>query len=102
MSKIGGETWRFMIRTAPAQQVFLAVDGPTMPCRWLEMLLTADQPSTWQLETTLPPGRYRLRYYTVENGTYLNCGAHGITGERISMPDPAVQIDDWVGLAASA
>lgn len=97
-----GETWRFTIRTTPAQQVFLAIDGPATPSRWTEMTRVAEQPGTWTLETTLLPGRHRLRYYTVENGTYLNCGSEGISGERISEPNPAVQIEDMAPLAASA
>ena len=97
-----GETWRFTIRTSPAQQVFLAVDGLCMPSRWLEMQRVAEAPGAWQLETTLLPGRHRLRYFTVNNGTTLNCGSDGITGERITEPHPEVLIDDLVPLAASA
>lgn len=102
MDQTLGETWRFTIQTDPAQQVFLAIDGPATPSRWTEMSRVMEEPGTWTLVTTLMPGRHRLRYYTVDNGTYLNCGSQGIAGQRISEANPAVQIDDMAPLAASA
>ena len=62
----------------------------------------ADEPGAWSVETEILPGRYRLRYFTVDGGTTLNCGTIGLIGERTSAPDPAVQIEDMMGLAASA
>lgn len=97
-----GETWRFTTHTGPAQQVYLAVDGPTTPSRWIQMQPIAGEPGGWSVTTTIMPGRHRLRYYTVDNGTYLNCGSTGLFGERTSAPNPAVQIEDMMALAASA
>ncbi|MEM9347735.1 MAG: hypothetical protein AAGB26_14075 [Planctomycetota bacterium] len=59
-------------------------------------------PGVWSVVATILPGRHRVRYYTVDNGTYLNCGSLGLIGKRLSAPDPAVQIDDQCSLAASA
>lgn len=97
-----GETWRFKTHTGPAQQVYLAVDGPITPSRWIQMQPVAGEPGAWSIDTTIKPGRHRLRYFTVNNGTTLNCGSAGLYGERTSMPDPRVQIDDMMCLAASA
>ncbi len=98
-----GETWRFTTNAGPAEQVYLAVDGPTTPSRWIQMQPVLGEPGTWSVLTTILPGRHRLRYYTVDNGTTLNCGSIGLIGERTSKANPAVRIDDMMGmLAASA
>ena len=97
-----GETWRFSTNPGPAEQVYLAVDGPTTPSRWIKMQPVAGEPSAWSVLTIVPPGRHRLRYFTVDNGTTLNCGSTGLVGERTSKPNPAVHIDDMMGLAVSA
>ncbi|MBX2851019.1 MAG: hypothetical protein KTR15_04645 [Phycisphaeraceae bacterium] len=102
MDSTTGETWRFTAFAGPADEVYLAVDGPTTPCRWIAMLPVADEPGAWSVHTTILPGRYRLRYFTVDKGTTLNCGSLGLIGERTSLPNPAVVIDDMMGLAASA
>jgi hypothetical protein len=97
-----GETWRFTTIAGHAEQVYLAVDGPTTPSRWIEMQPIASEPGSWSVSTIILPGRHRLRYFTVENGTYLNCGSAGLIGERTGVPNPAVHIDDMQSLAASA
>ena len=102
MDERTGETWRFTTRPGPAQQVYLAIDGPTTASRWIEMQPIAGEPDAWSVVTQIIPGRHRLRYFTVDNGTYLNCGDVGLVGQRISTPNPAVRIDDIRGLAASA
>lgn len=102
MDSATGETWRFTTFAGPAEQVYLAVDGPTTPSRWIEMHPVNGEPGLWSVLTTILPGRHRLRYYTVDNGTYLNCGSSGLTGERTSAKNPAVLIDDLQGLAATA
>ncbi|MGB0768569.1 MAG: hypothetical protein ACPGYV_12780 [Phycisphaeraceae bacterium] len=96
-----GETWHFTTKPGDAEQVFLAVDGPTMPSRWVEMTEDLAQPGVWRVITRILPGHSRLRYFTVENGTYLNCGSAGLFGERTSLPDPDVQLGR-LGLIASA
>lgn len=102
MDTTTGETWRFTTHAGPAEQVYLAVDGPTTPSRWIEMQPIAGEPGAWSVVTEILPGRHRLRYFTVDGGTTLNCGTIGLFGERTSAPDPAVQIEDMMGLAASA
>ncbi|MEM6259783.1 MAG: hypothetical protein AAGI37_16025 [Planctomycetota bacterium] len=97
-----GETWHFTARTGPAEQVYLALDGPSTPSRWIEMQPTEEEPGVWSVVVTFLPGRHRLRCFTVENGTYLNYGSLGLAGRRLSAADPAVQIDDLYSLAVSA
>lgn len=97
-----GETWCFTTQAGPAEQVYLAVDGPTTPSRWIAMQPVTGEPGNWSAIANILPGRHRLRYFTVDNGTTLNCGSIGLIGTRTSKPDPAVQIDDMMGLAASA
>jgi len=97
-----GETWRFTTFASPADQVYLAVDGPTTPSRWIAMQPVVGEPGSWSVLATILPGRHRLRYFTVENGTYLNCGSAGLAGVRTSRQDPAVQIDGMQSLAATA
>lgn len=97
-----GETWRLKTNAGPADQVYLAIDGPSTTGRWIEMKPVAGEPGTWSVLATLLPGRHRLRYFTVENGTTLNCGSVGLYGERMSAQNPAVQIDDFEAMAASA
>ena len=102
MDSTTGETWRFTTFAGPADEVYLAVDGPTSPSRWIAMQPLADDPGVWRVHTTILPGRHRVRYYTVDKGTTLNCGSQGLVGERTSTPNPRVQIDDMMDLAVSA
>ena len=101
MDECKGETWQFTTRPGTAERVYLAVDSPTMPSRWIEMSPIAGQPGAWSVVTEITPGRHRLRYFTVNGGTTLNCGSAGLIGQRTSAPDPAVQFEDN-GLAQSA
>lgn len=101
MDESKGETWRFTARPGQADRVYLVMDGPTSPSRWIEMQPVAGQPGAWSALAQINPGRTRLRYFTAENGAYLNCGTAGLFGERTSQRDPAVQIED-LGVAASA
>ena len=101
MDECKGETWRFTTCCGSADQVYLAVDGPITPSRWIQMQPVAGQPGAWRVITNIAPGRNRLRYFTVENGTTLNCGSAGLFGERTSLPDPSVQFEQ-TNLAASA
>lgn len=100
MDESKGETWRFTARTGPADRVFLVLDGTTMPSRWIEMQPDPEQQGAWTTTADIAPGRTRLRYFTAENGAYLNCGTAGLFGERVSLPSPAVQIED-LGVAAA-
>ncbi|MEO0475459.1 MAG: hypothetical protein AAF085_05715 [Planctomycetota bacterium] len=93
MDTATAETWRFKTHAGPAEQVYLAVDGPTTPSRWIEMHPIAGEPGAWSVVTDILPGRHRMRYFTVTNGTTLNCGSIGLTGERHEVA---------LGLAASA
>jgi len=88
-----GETWRFLARPDHAQRVYLVVEHETGNSRWMEMQPVAGQPGQWDLTTTLGPGRYRLRYFTAESGTFFNCGTAGLSSARLSDEDPAVAIE---------
>lgn len=97
-----GETWRFTAHTSPVEQVYLAVDGPVTASRWIEMQPVPGEPGAWSVVATIMPGQHRLRCFTVDNGTTLNCGTSGLYGERTSEPNTAVQIDDMMALAVPA
>lgn len=101
MDESKGETWFFTAKPGPADRVYLVLDGPTAPSRWIEMQPSSDQPGTWSTTTDIAPGRTRLRYFTAQADAYLNCGTTGLYGERTSPPDPAVHLED-LGYAASA
>lgn len=96
------ETWHFTTHAGPADQVFLATDGPATASRWIQMHPVPGEPGKWSVNATFLPGRHRLRYFTIDNGTTLNCGSIGLVGERTSSPNSAVQIEDMMSLAASA
>lgn len=102
MDITAGETWRFSTCAGPVDRVYLAIDGPTTACRWIEMQPDTRRFGSWSVLTNVAPGRHRMRYFTVDKGTTLNCGAIGLFGERVSAPDAQVLIDDLTSLAASA
>lgn len=101
MDECKGETWRFTARPGSAEQVYLVIDGPTTPSRWIEMKPAEGEPGAWRIQADVAPGRTRVRYFTANRGTYLNCGNVGLHGERLSEADPAVKLED-TDLAASA
>lgn len=84
------ETWRFSVRPGEADGVYLVVDSPVAPSKWIAMQPSDSNPGEWIVHADITPGTTRLRYYTVEDGAYLNCGSVGLQSEPAS------------GLAASA
>lgn len=101
MDDCNSETWRFTTRPGPADKVYLVMDGPTSPSRWVEMRPVAGDPGLWLIDAEIAPGRTRVRYFTALNGAYLNCGTAGLYGERTSERSPAVCLED-LGVAAWA
>lgn len=101
MDECSSETWQFTVRPGQADRVYLVIDGPTMPSRWLAMHPMDDQPGVWTMTTEISPGRTRVRYFTEEKGAFLNCGNLGLLGKRTSKRSPVVQIDG-MDFAASA
>jgi len=101
MDESKGETWRFTTTAEHADQVYLVVDGTFTPSRWILMQPTDGKPGDWSVTADIAPGPHRLRYFTVENGAYLNCGSTGLRGKRTSAMDPTVQLENR-DLAASA
>lgn len=89
------ETWRFTTRADHAEQVYLVIDCSISPSRWIEMQPVPDHPGTWQATARITPGQHRQRYFTREDGAFLNCGSAGLTGEPLAYSDQA-------DLAASA
>lgn len=107
MDQSKSETWQFTVRPGQAQRVYLVMDGPTMPSRWVPMQAMDAQPGLWTATAEIAPGRTRVRYFTEDHGAFLNCGNSGLFGQRTSEPSPAVHLDeldelDELGLAASA
>ena len=101
MDMSSSETWQFTVRPGQADRVYLVIDGPTTPSRWVAMHHLDDQPGVWMTDAEIAPGRTRVRYFTEEKGAFLNCGNLGLLGKRTSERSPVVQIDD-MGLATSA
>lgn len=77
------QTWRFSVQPGEAEGVFLVIEGPTTPSRWIAMQPAKDEPGVWTVSVSVVPGRTRARYYTIENGVYLNCGDLGLTSEPV-------------------
>ncbi len=85
-----GETWRFKVNCPHAERVYLVKEsqGGKM---WLEM--TTRSQGEWTLQDRLLPDRYRMSYFIAEGTTYFNGGSFGLTGTRLSQPDPDVIIE---------
>ena len=96
------ETWRFTAKPGHAQKVYLVVDSPTAPSRWIEMQSDTSSPGTWSITAQIDPGRSRVRYFTAEDGAYLNCGSVGLHGERENTFDDPFDDQPTPDLAASA
>lgn len=94
MDENQGETWQFTTRCGSADQVYLVVDGPTTPSRWIPMSPVADLLGTWCVAAQISPGQTRVRYFTAEDGAYLNCGTVGLQSQRVSTLDPSVKNKD--------
>ncbi len=88
-----GETWRFRVRCRGAERVYLVREPDIGPSAWIEM--TPVDEDRWEVRHHLGPGTYRFRYFRANGETFLNCGDHGLTGERLSQPDPTVQVDQF-------
>ncbi len=101
MDESNAETWRFTAKTGPADSVYLVLDGMTTPSRWIRMQADAVEPGAWIAIAQIAPGLSRVRYFTAENGSYINCGNAGLIGQRLSKPSPTVKIEDF-SFAASA
>lgn len=78
------QTWSFTARAGQADKVYLVVDSPTQPSRWIEMNRVEHDPAAWSADVQITPGRSRLRYFTMDAGTYLNHGSIGLSGEPAS------------------
>ena len=78
------ETWRFTTIPLIADQVYLVIDGPTTPSRWIQMQRAHNPAGSWHTQAQITPGQHRVRYFTAENGAYLNCGNAGLTSQRMT------------------
>jgi len=97
-----GESWRFSVRPGRAQRVYLVLDGPLLPSRWIEMQPVVGQEGQWDTTTHLLPGDYRFRYFVASEGAYLNCGTSGLFGQRLGAIDPGVRIERFSRAAVPA
>ncbi|MEX1016940.1 MAG: hypothetical protein WDZ31_09350 [Phycisphaeraceae bacterium] len=93
-----GETWRFEVRDAQADRVFLVKECDCGVRTWVAMAPGAD--GRWHVTTTLTPGHYRLRYFRAEGSTFFNAGATGLVGHRVAGDDPMVTFDSPGSLVA--
>lgn len=99
MKDPAGETWKFQVECHGADRVYLVREGDGGSSAWFEMSQT--HRGQWEVTHHLMPGNYRFRYFRNDGTTYLNCGNYGLTGERLTGADPAVQVSS-VEYAATA
>ncbi|MFI4861475.1 MAG: hypothetical protein ACIAXF_12445 [Phycisphaerales bacterium JB063] len=96
----GYETWRFTAMPGEAQRVYLVLDGGVGPSRWVEMQPVVAKPGHWDATVQLKPGHHRARFFTGNNGAFLNCGDFGLTAQRMGEPCPGVHLAPLEALAA--
>lgn len=90
-----GETWRFQVECPGAERVYLVRETEEGSSTWIEMHASpGSRGNQWEATHHLSPGRYRFRYFRADGSTYLNCGSHGLLGERVGDVDPQVSIDE--------
>lgn len=95
MQRRTGETWRFQVECPGAERVYLVREAEGGSSAWIQMQTTpGSRGCQWEATHHLIPGRYRFRYFRADGTTYLNCGNHGLYGERVGVVDPHVSIDD--------
>ena len=85
-----GETWRFQVRDHHAERVYLVRYSEEGFSLWMAM--EQAEPGVWQSHMHLAPGCYRFGYFTSEGTAFFNGGTFGLSGERISDPDPQVTV----------
>ena len=96
------EAWTFTATPDEAQRVYLVLDGDGAPSRWIEMQPVTGKPGTWNTHLQLPQGQHRARYFTGNQGTYLNCGNFGLNATRTSEPCPGVTLEPLESLESRA
>ncbi|MEM9415411.1 MAG: hypothetical protein AAGA29_08050 [Planctomycetota bacterium] len=96
----GFEAWRFIATPCEAQRVYLVLDDGVGPTRWIEMQPVVGRPGQWDATANLKPGHHRARYFTSNDGAYLNCGNFGLSAQRTSGPCPGVSLEPLEALAA--
>lgn len=99
LASFDGETWRFSVECQGADRVYLVREGAGGASAWFEMNATGQ--GQWACEHHLTAGNYRFRYFRNDGTTYVNCGAYGLTGERLNGSDPGVRVES-LRLAATA
>ena len=88
------EHWRFDVNSNWASRIYLVIDGGSaLLSRWIEMARHTHDPLRWSTVTQLSPGHYRVRFFSEERGTFLNCGTTGLYCERISANTNRVTIE---------
>jgi hypothetical protein len=85
-----GETWQFEVNCPHAERVYLVKDYHDGKS-WI--LMTSKGRGNWSVKTRLPPGRYRMTYFTAEGTAYFNGGSFGLTGTRLGPNDPGVTVE---------
>jgi len=83
MDTFENETWRYTTCPVTADQVYLVVDSPVSPSRWMPMQSVKGKPGVWTLAIEIDPVQSRVRYFTAEGSSFLNCGNVGLARERV-------------------
>lgn len=88
------ERWRLEVSAQKADRVYVVRELVGGPGQWVEMSRLGSDPTQWTVELDLLPGDYRLRYYTVEGRTFINCGSIGLQATRLGDPVAGVRLAD--------
>ncbi|MEM6550989.1 MAG: hypothetical protein AAF750_02445 [Planctomycetota bacterium] len=87
------EDWLITAYAPHADATHLARETNGQGLAWLPLQADPERPGHWSATIALTPGTHRLRYYAQQDGTYLNCGAAGLTAHRLSSPVGSVHVE---------
>ncbi len=82
MSERPDELWVFSVATeSSVDSVSLVTESDSGVSDWVEM--ARDRNGQWSAQRRFPRGGYRVRYFTQEGSTIINCGGHGLSARRL-------------------
>lgn len=85
------ESWTFTANPGEVQRAYLVLDsgGPT---RWIEMQPVVGLRGHWDASVHLTPGRHRARFFTAQNGSFVNHGNTRLDAKRTAGNCPGVEV----------
>ncbi|MEM9418813.1 MAG: hypothetical protein AAGA25_07175 [Planctomycetota bacterium] len=76
-------SWRFSVQCPKAEQVMLVTEDDAGLSSWVPMNAAQDGLGTWELDIPENGVMGPVRYYTIEEGSVLNCGTAGLSATRV-------------------